>query len=249
METVSLRELRGAHLRNTARGGKLLAITNHKALVAVVVPVAAPWVEHLVDYNWAHVRQSIAEGEQAVASGVRMVTLSALAAEAPKAPEAKAPEAKAPEAKAPEASDLAPVERDSGEIPERMVIPITSSASGLTEMHSVPSKEVVDRFRALTSPAADADQASDSGPVVSVRIGDLTARLIEQVSQAGQIIALTHERELIGLVVPITSGLVEFLIEQSLSRVVYNIVMGEKELSHTGKLNTLADVADGPRLR
>jgi len=236
METVSLRELRGAHLRATARSGKLLAITNHKALVAVVVPVAAPWVEHLVDHNWSHVRQSIAEGEQAVASAERMTTLGDVTARATK-----------PGA----AEDAGELEAGSGEIPERIVIPLAAPAAGRTVVRSVRGREVVDRLRAAVSSPGQ-ETAAPSSPVVSVRIGDLTARLIEQVSQAGQLITLTHERELIGLVVPITPSLVEFLIEQNLPRVVYNVVLGEKELGQAGRLDTLGDILgdipDGPAL-
>jgi hypothetical protein len=46
METVSIRSLRGASLRESARNGKPLAVTNHRALIGVVIPVAAAWVEH-----------------------------------------------------------------------------------------------------------------------------------------------------------------------------------------------------------
>jgi antitoxin (DNA-binding transcriptional repressor) of toxin-antitoxin stability system len=215
METVSLRELRGAHLRDTARSGKLLAITNHRALVAVVVPLAAPWVEHLVGNNLSQLRQSIAKGEQAVASAERMVTLGDVTARAAEP-----------------------------SIPERIVIPL-ATAHGM--MRPVKGKDVVDELRALAVLGAGEASPPSGSAVVSVRIGDLTAKLIEQVSQAGQIISLTHERELIGLVVPITPGLVEYLIERSLSRVVYNVVLGEKELSRTGKLDTLDDVISRKR--
>ncbi len=231
METVSLRELRGAHLRDTARSGKLLAITNHKALVAVVVPLAAPWVEHLVGNNLSQVRQSVAKGEQAVASAERMVTLGDVTA--------RVAETSAAETSAAEIS----------EIPDRIVIPLATEP-GL--MRPVKGKDVVDELRALA--VIGAEQAAPSSgaplpdsPVLSVRIGDLTAKLIEQVSQAGQIISLTHERELIGLVVPVTPGLVEYLIERSLSKVVYSVVLGEKELSRTGKLDTLDDVISRKR--
>ena len=64
METVKIRELRGADLRERARNGKPLAITNRGALIGIIIPVTQAWVEHLIDHNWSHARQSIAEGEK-----------------------------------------------------------------------------------------------------------------------------------------------------------------------------------------
>ena len=55
----------------------------------------------------------------------------------------------------------------------------------------------------------------------------------------GQTLALTHDRELIGIVIPVTQNLVHFLIEQNISRVLYNIDVGEKELTLPGALTTL----------
>jgi hypothetical protein len=76
----------------------------------------------------------------------------------------------------------------------------------------------------------------------TVRIGDLKAALIEQAGEAGQTVALTHDRELIGILIPVTAGLVQFLIEQNLSRVLYNIGLGEKQLGTADKLTTLDEV-------
>ena len=69
METVSIRELRGSDLAKRARGGELVGIENHRVLIGVLVPVTSRWLEHLIDYNWSHVMQSVAEGEQALAAG------------------------------------------------------------------------------------------------------------------------------------------------------------------------------------
>ena len=82
MESVKIRELRGKILREKARRGKPLAITNRGSLVGVMIPVTQAWVEHLIDYNWSHVRQSIAEGEQALAAGTPMLTVNDVAAQA-----------------------------------------------------------------------------------------------------------------------------------------------------------------------
>src|SRR5579863_8273387 len=60
METLSIRDLRGARLRESARRGRPLAITTHRVLIGVFVPVASAWVEHLIESNWSQVQQSIA---------------------------------------------------------------------------------------------------------------------------------------------------------------------------------------------
>jgi len=75
--------------------------------------------------------------------------------------------------------------------------------------------------------------------VRTVRIGDLSAAVIEKAGAAGQTLAVTHERELIGMLIPVTQNLVQFLIEQNISRVLYNIHQGEKELTIPGTMTTL----------
>jgi hypothetical protein len=80
--------------------------------------------------------------------------------------------------------------------------------------------------------------------VHTVRIGELSAERIEQAGAAGQTLALTHDRELVGIVIPVTQGLVEFLIEQNMSRVLYNIGLGEKQLTTPDKMTTLDQVLD-----
>ena len=74
---------------------------------------------------------------------------------------------------------------------------------------------------------------------MTVRIGKLSASLIEEAAAAGQTIAVTNERKLIGIVIPVTPGLVEFLLEQNMSRVLYNIALGEKQISTPDKMITL----------
>ena len=75
MDTVKIRELRGTDLQQRTRSGRPLALTNRGNLIAVLVPVTRAWVEHLIDYNWSHVRQSIDEGERAMAAGEPMATI------------------------------------------------------------------------------------------------------------------------------------------------------------------------------
>jgi hypothetical protein len=210
METVSIRNLRGASLREYARTGQPLAITNHRALIGVVIPVAAAWVEHLIDYNWAQVRQSIAEGEQAIAAGAPMATPDDLAGEA--------------------------------DAPQGPALPLLAAVAGQTVSPSARSAEALDRLRAaLTVPDSGRGRPADAAePAVrTVRIGDLSARVIEQAGDAGQTLAITHDRELIGIVIPVTQSLVQFLIEQNVSRVLYNIGLGEKQLGTSDALTTL----------
>ena len=82
--------------------------------------------------------------------------------------------------------------------------------------------------------------------VRTVRIGDLSADMIERAGAAAQTLAITHDRELVGIVIPVTPGLVEFLIEQNMSRVLYSISMGEKQLGTADQMVLLDQVAGRP---
>ena len=77
------------------------------------------------------------------------------------------------------------------------------------------------------------------------------SRMIEEAAKARQTLAITHDRELIGIIIPITPGLVQFLIEQNMSRVLYNTALGEKEILTSRKMLTLDDAlrAAGPPRR
>lgn len=215
METVSIRELRGANLRARAREGKPLAITNHRAMIGVIIPVVPAWVEHIICYNWSHVRQSTEEAEDVLADGKPMITLPSASATA-------------------EAAGYA--------APPRSAIPLVADLVGETVVQTPRSKEALERLQAALNPGGTAYQ--ENGPVGHsveriVRIGDLSADMIERAGQDGQTLAITHDRELIGIIIPVTQGLVQFLIEQSLSRVVYNIGLAEKELGTQGTMTTL----------
>jgi hypothetical protein len=94
-------------------------------------------------------------------------------------------------------------------------------------------KDVIAQLSGLLNPRADAsqeiDDASPPSPL-TVRIGDLSAHLIEDAGAKGRTIAVTHDRKLIAMVIPITRDLVEFLLEQNMSRVLYNVGLAEKEM-------------------
>src|ERR1700753_297481 len=128
METISIRNLRGERLREEARTGKLLAITTRGGLIGVVVPVAAAWLEHLIDYNLSQVQQSIGEAEQQMSAELPMVTIG----------------------------------------------------------------EVVGQLQGMLNPG-QAQPESSRPPTKTMRIGDLSAKEIEQAGTDGQTIAVTHE--------------------------------------------------------
>ena len=205
MQTISIRNLRGEPLRQTALKGKLLAITNRGTLIGVIIPATAEWLEHLIDHNWVHVRQSIAEGEEAIA------------AETPITIQNVFPEENAADYRAADMADG-------------------------TVAQALDSEETLERLRVALNPSATDAEPEDrpSGPsVITVRIGELSAARIEEVGAEGQILAITHERELIGILIPVTRDLVGFLIEQNLSRILYNTALGERQLSTPDKLTTL----------
>jgi len=183
VESVSIRNLRGKTLRDKAREGKLLTITNRGALIGVVIPVASAWLEHLIDYNLSHLQQSIDEAEHAMATGRPMATLRDVVA----------------------------------------------------QLHAVLNPD-----RAAAGPDADVAEARSA---LTVRIGDLTANLIEEAGASGRTLAITHDRELIAIVIPVTRDLVEFLLEQNMSRVLYNVGLAEKEMRTAGSMTSLDQVA------
>lgn len=222
MDAVKIRELRGKALRERSQSGKSLAITNRGALIGVVIPVTQAWVEHLIDYNWSHVRQTIAEGEEALAADAPMLTIDDVVAQADTSGDAG---------------------KQEHNTPEKLAVPLVAAVVGGTTMLPPEARETLERLQAMLSPPGSAEGSAEPS-VHTVRIGDLSAGLIEQAGAAGQVLALTHERELVGIVIPVTRGLVEFLIEQNMSRVLDNISLGEKQLATSEKMATLEQVLD-----
>jgi hypothetical protein len=225
METVSIRGLRGSDLAKRARSGELVGIENHRVLIGVVVPVTSQWLEHLIDYNWSNVMQSIAEGEQALTDGKPMVTLDSVIADADGRSEP------------PGASEAAPKGLAG-------IAAVATAAVGGTVVNVPGGKETVEQLRAAAGspgPATGQKEGSAESAVRTVRIGDLSGHLIEEAGAAGQTLAITHDRELIGIVVPVTAGLVQYLIEMNMSRVLYNIGRGERKIADGEPLVTLDD--------
>jgi hypothetical protein len=226
METVSIRNLRGKSLRENALKGKPLAITNRGALIGVIIPVTVAWVEHLVEYNLSRVRQSMVEGEQAMATGTPIATIQDVVTEEDAAGHH---------------------EGQARRTPQSVALTLAAAIAGGTVAQTPESEETLERLRAELNPsvsaAAPEDRPSGSS-VITVRIGDLTAGLIEKAGANGQTLAITHDRQLIGIVIPVTRGLVEFLIEQNMSRVLYNIALSEKQIGTQDKMTTLDEALD-----
>jgi antitoxin (DNA-binding transcriptional repressor) of toxin-antitoxin stability system len=218
MDTVKIRELRGTDLQERARSGRPLALTNRGSLIAVIVPVTRAWVQHLVDYNWSHVRQSIDEGERAMAAGEPMATIDDVMALP------------------------GPGDGHARQAPE-LLVPVVAAVIGGTVMQPPETRETLERLHAALNPRGP-DEAAAGPSVLTVRIGELSAERIERAGAAGQTLALTHDRELVAIVIPVTQGLVEFLIEQNMSRVLYNTALGEKEILSSKKMVTLEDALD-----
>jgi hypothetical protein len=78
--------------------------------------------------------------------------------------------------------------------------------------------------------------------LLTVHLSDLSASRLKEAGAAGQTFAIVHDRELIGIIIPVTRGLVEFLIEQNMSRVLYNTALGEKQTTVTDNMTTLDEV-------
>jgi antitoxin (DNA-binding transcriptional repressor) of toxin-antitoxin stability system len=207
MESVKIRDLRGATLRDKAREGKPLAITDHRELIGVIIPVVPEWVEHVIDRNWSEVQQSIAEGEESMTADTPLRRLEDVAA-------------------------------------DQLTVPLVAALAGTTITQPARTRETLHRLRAVlnpTGPATGSDPAEPSSQ--TVRIGDVSAALIRKAGDNGQTLAITHDHELVGIIIPVTRHLIEYLIEQNVSRVLYSISLGEKEIGGPDPLVTLDDVA------
>lgn len=182
-------------------------ISNHRVLTGVFIPVAAAWIEFLIERNWSRVRDSIAEGEQAIASESPLRALEDVTAEPATTP----------------ASEEAPGA-------------LLASMAGGDVVRSPQAKTVIEQLHAAFNPGVE-PREGDS--ILTVRIGDLSAEVIKSAGEAGQALAVTHARELIGVVIPVTQDLVQFLISQNVSSILHNIGLSEKELEQGDRLLTL----------
>lgn len=210
MEKISIRSLRGSTLRAHAQKGEWLAITNHRVLIAVLIPAAEGWVQHLIRQSWPQVRQNIDEAENAMAAGQPITAID----------------------------DMMPAAVRPG-------TPLEAAIVGGAVAQAPMSEVTIGKLSAALNPPApgtDEDDGTARYPVRTVRIGELSARLIGDAGANRQVIAVTHDHELLGILVPVTQDLVQSLIEDNISRVLDGIEKSEAQPGPAARMVTLDEV-------
>lgn len=79
-----------------------------------------------------------------------------------------------------------------------------------------------------------------------VNLRDMSGEVLQDAAEQNEPIILTTDRVVAGVIFPVTQRWVTELVEQNLSRVVYNIGIGEKELSTDEAMTTLDEVLKPP---
>jgi hypothetical protein len=226
MKTIKIRELRGSTVEEYARAGELVGLTRDRALIAVVVPMVQAWVEHMIDHNWSRVMQSVAAAEEDLNREDNVVNLDDVLAKA--------------------ATEPSPSSSPQPRGPIAQFDDVSRSGDHAVAASAEHSPEMIKRLAA----AFDMDSKAGAPDITStstIGIRDLSAHRIEQAGQARELLVLTNDRLVIGLVVPISPRLVEFLISQNLSRVIYNIQVAEQRVAEGEPFVTLDEVlADNP---
>ena len=125
---------------------------------------------------------------------------------------------------------------------------VAEAEQAMANKPMVTLHEVIEQLRADLNPTPRAETGQANAPVkrssLTVRIGDLSAKLIEEAGASGQTLALTHDRELVAIVIPVTRDLVEFLLEQNMSRIQYVLRLANKEIRTADALTPLEQLAD-----
>jgi hypothetical protein len=189
----------------------------------VVIPTVQAWVEHLIEQNLSRVLHNVRQGEQEVAGPTRMDTLDDVLSEADRRDAAAAQAT-------PEATDL----RQAVSSAQHRVAETASAVWGSIGTPGEMIKRILPAFSVPGEPAITSSR--------NVRIRDLSAHRIEEASESKELLILTHGGMLLGIVVPVSQRLVHFLIDQNLSRVMFNAQMAEKELSTGEPFTTLDQV-------
>jgi hypothetical protein len=134
---------------------------------------------------------------------------------------------------------------DMAPAPVRPRMPLEAAIVGGAVTQAPLSEVTVGKLSAALNPPAPG-AAEDDGtaryPVRTVRIGDLSARLIDDAGASRQVIAVTHDHELVGILIPVTQDLVQSLIEDNISRVLDGIEKSEAQLGSAARLVTLDEV-------
>ncbi len=76
----------------------------------------------------------------------------------------------------------------------------------------------------------------------TVQIDDLSPEQIEAAAEARHTFAIAHDGKLIGILMPVTAELVEFLVEQNMSRVLTNISQAEAAIAKPARMFPLDQV-------
>ena len=224
METIKIRDVRGKALLDRARKGEPLAITDYRVVIGVIIPAAEAWAQHLICQNWPHVQQSIAEAEAVMDGGGRLTTLQ-------------------DEIPGPDSGDDGNQRAHSR--PGKTAVPLEAAIVGGVVAQTPQSRELIRQLHEAWNlqPPAGGGGEVDSPSVVqdirAVRIGDLSAAVIREAGANREALAVTHDRELVGILVPVTQDLVQFLIEQNMSRVLANIDRSEEQLESPARMVTL----------
>lgn len=72
-----------------------------------------------------------------------------------------------------------------------------------------------------------------------VSIREVNGSMIAEAAESHELLWITNGRAICGILVPVTPDWVQRLVEQNLSRIMYNVERGEKELRHGVATSTL----------
>jgi hypothetical protein len=192
------------------------------------------WVEHLVEHNYTRVMQSIARAEEETAdTHTPMVGLDDVLSTASQDTALSNDTSEAAHAEPPSVGD-----RTRG----RLAASTQHLAAG-AEKAGPAFGPLGDWLRRLSAAFAGADGADAPSLTSAVNVGirDLSAARIERAAEDGELLILTNDRVLIGVVVPVSQRLVEFLIAQNLTRVMQSIHNAEHSVAAKNRFSTLDD--------
>jgi hypothetical protein len=206
MRTINVRQIRGSDLRDAAALGELVGIQHNRALIGVMIPMSAAWTQHVIESNWSRLRQTLAASEEAIKNGnVR-----------------KPPVIMREEAPEKSASVTTGVSLRS---PMEIASAVAEKAMSALGETLPAAEEAVGRALHLSRPSVGTVTQAEP-----VRIGEISGKLIEEAGEAKRPLVITHDRELIGILIPVNPRLIQSLIEKNLSRVLHNVDLAEKSL-------------------
>jgi hypothetical protein len=109
---------------------------------------------------------------------------------------------------------------------------------------STESPSATPRFTALEDIArhVSASPPGALGRSRRVHLRDMSGKLLRDAAEQGQAIILTTDKVAAGVILPVTQRWVTELVEQNLSRVLYNVSIGEKEFAADPHKVTLDDL-------